>query len=101
MSPMPSTPCTFCAVLEWDPQRGLGPGVHRDVVTAAQLAGVERVLHRELERDVAGDDADPDHVDVGVAERDDEGDRIVGGGVGVDEERTHRSAGYGVGPVRA
>ncbi len=61
--------------------------VDRHVEAPAQLACVERVLDAELERHVAGHDADADHVDARVGQRDDERDGVVGAGVGVDEER--------------
>ena len=65
-------------------RRGL-PDVDRHR-RAAQLDGVQRVLHRLRQRHVAGDDADADDVDVGVAECHHQRHGVVAGGVGVDEE---------------
>ena len=77
-------------------ERGRLTRVHPDVLAPAQVACVQRVLHTELERHVAGDDADPDDVDLGVSQCDDERHCVVGAGVGVDEERPfHRAQATG------
>ena len=73
-------------------ERGAGADVDRDVGPVRELAGVEGVLDRHVERDVAGDHADADHGDGRIAEGHDERDRVVGGGVGVDEERSGHPA---------
>ena len=75
------------AGLEGDEERDVGAGVDRDVDTT-QLGHVEGVLYGEVEGHVAGDDPDADDVDVGVTQRHHEGDGVVTGGVGVDEERS-------------
>ena len=60
---------------------------------ADQLDGVQRVLDGLVERHVARDDTDADHVDVRVTQRDDERDRVVTGGVRVDEEGSRHGGG--------
>ncbi len=56
-------------------------------VGIAEFGGVEGVAGGLGERDVAGDDGDGGDADVGSAESHDDGDGVVGAGVGVDEER--------------
>ena len=85
----PVGPVDVLAGLERDDERGVGARVDGHVHTA-QLGHVEGVLHGEIEGHVAGDDPDADDVDVGVTQRHHEGDGVVTGGVGVDEERAHR-----------
>ena len=58
-------------------------------VGAADLGGQKRVAGRLLEADVAGDRRQAKHPHVRVGERHDDRDRVVGGGVGVDEEVAH------------
>ena len=70
-------------------ERELQRGVLADVDRSSgptQLDRVQRVLHGSREGHVAGDDADADDLDVGVAERHHQRDGVVTGGVGVDEE---------------
>ena len=71
--------------LECELQRGGLADVHGSR-RPAQLDRVQRVLHRLWQRHVAGDDADADDLDVGVAQRHHQGDGVVAGGIGVDEE---------------
>lgn len=69
--------------------RGAGSaGVDRNGLATA-FDGVERSLHPLLDLDVAGDDRDRVDVDARRAQREQEGDRVVGCGVGVDQE-AHR-----------
>ena len=86
----PVGPVDVLAGLERDDERAVGARVDGHV-HAAQLGHVEGVLHGEVEGHVAGDDPDADDVDVGVTQRHHEGDGVVTGGVGVDEERAHRT----------
>ena len=60
-------------------------------VGLADLGGQKRVLGRLLEADIAGDRRQAEHADVRLGERHDDRDRVVGGGVGVDEEVAHGS----------
>ncbi len=60
---------------------------------AGDLSGEQRVARRLLEPDIARNDGEPEHADVGRGERHQNGDRVVGSSVGVDEELAHDRAG--------
>ena len=95
MSPIPSVPCTYCAGVQRLQEGRRASGVHRHSA-AGEVARVERVLHRLVERHVAGDDGQREHLDVRVPQRHQQRDRVVGRGVGVDEEEAggrHRGGG--------
>ena len=66
---------------------GLGPaGVHRRLL-ATQLHRVERILHRLVEPDIAGDNRERLDMHIGMLQRHDDRNGVVAGGVGVDEKR--------------
>ncbi len=73
---------------EFEHQWSVGPNVDWDVAASADLAGVEGVLHGGVEGHVPGNHSDADDVDSVVGQRESEGDGVVAGGVGIDEERT-------------
>ena len=84
------------AVFAMEPMRVVVRAVERLVrpgedghVGIADLGGQERVLGRLLEADIAGDRRQAEHPDVGLGERHDDRDGVVGGGVGVDEKVAH------------
>ena len=58
-------------------------------VGAADLGGQKRIAGRLLEADVACDRRQAKHPDIRAAERHDDRDCVVGGGVGIDEEVAH------------
>ena len=60
-------------------------------VYAANLNGVEGVLHRLIQTDVAGDDGECLNSHLGVLQRHHNGDGIVAGGVGVDQKAAHQA----------
>ena len=67
-----------------------GPSAHVDRHgRTADVRGEERVPRRLLEAHVAGDGRQRQNAHVGGGERHDDRDRVVGGGVGVDEEIAH------------
>jgi len=57
-----------------------------------EVAGIEGVLRGLLDRAVAGDRRDPQYFDVGMLQSHEQGDGIVGRGVGIDEELAQRHA---------
>ena len=59
-------------------------------VRPADVGGEERVAGRLFETDVAGDGRQRQHAHVRRRKRHHDRDRVVGGGVGVDEEVAHR-----------
>ena len=86
------------AVFAMEPMRVIMRAVERLVragedgdVGIADLGGQQRVLGRLLEADIAGDGRQAEHPDVGLGERHDDRDGVVGGGVGVDEKVAHSS----------
>ena len=58
-------------------------------VGIADLGGQQSVSGRLLEADIAGDRRQAENADVRLGERHDDRDRVIGGGVGVDEEVAH------------
>jgi len=80
-------PVNILGGAEFEHQWSVGPDVDRDVAAPADLAGVEGVLHGGDEGHVPGDHSEADDVDSVVGQRESEGDGVVAGGVGIDEER--------------
>jgi hypothetical protein len=56
---------------------------------AGQLADLARVLLGQAQRHVAGDGGDAEHLQLGAAERQKDGDGIVLTGIGVDDDLAH------------
>ena len=67
------------------PQGLLGAGKNRNV-RSAEFRGVERVARGLLDFDISGHGRDRNYPHVGSAERHDEGDGIVRGYIGIDQE---------------
>ena len=70
-------------------QGPVGAGEDGDV-GIADLGGQKRVSRRLFEADIAGDGRQPKHPHVRRGQRHDDRDRVVGSGVGVDEEVAHK-----------
>ena len=68
----------------------------RNLLTA-QLHHVQGVLDRLVDTHVARHDGDCFHLDLGVSQRHHQGDRVVGGRVGVDDQSAHLTQGPYVG----
>jgi hypothetical protein len=69
-------------------KRSVGARMDRGLAFA-ELADEERILDSAFERHVAGDDGDRLGLDGAVAQRYDEGDRVVRTGTRVDQEGAH------------
>ena len=69
-------------------ERLVRAGEHGNV-GIAYLGGQERVLGRLLKADIAGDRRQAEDPDTGLGQRHHDCDRVVGGGVGVDEKVAH------------
>ena len=67
------------------PQRLLGAGKNRNA-RSAEFHGVERVARGLLYFDISGHGRNRNHPHFGSAQRHDEGDGIVRGYIGIDEE---------------
>jgi len=72
-------------------QRPVGAGEDGHV-GIADLGGQKRVRGRLFEADVAGDGRQAKHPHVRRRQRHHDRDRVVGGGVGVDEKAAHERA---------
>ena len=84
------------AVFAMEPMRVVMRAVERLVragehgnVGIADLGGQQRVLGRLLEADIAGDRRQAENPDFRIGQRHHDRDRVVGGGVGVDEKVAH------------
>ena len=66
-------------------ERMLCAGINRHI-GAAQFGGIQGVAGRLRDGHVARHDGDGAHLHIGRAQRHDQGDGVVGGGIGVDEE---------------
>jgi hypothetical protein len=60
-------------------------------VRAADLGGQQRVSGRLFNVDIAGDRRQAEHFHAWLGKRHDDCDRVIGGGVGVNEEVAHGS----------
>ena len=77
-------------------ERPVGAGRDGHVGAAGELEHAERVRRRLLERLVARDGRDPDQLDLGRGEREQDRDRVVVAGVAVEDDRRAHRAEYPV-----
>ena len=64
----------------------IGAGADGDVAPARQLADHARVAAGQLQRNIAGDGRDAEHLDLGACEGQQDGDGVVLAGIGVDDD---------------
>ena len=67
-------------------QRADGAGENPGFGPAGQLADLARVLLGQLQRHVAGDGGDPQHLELGAGQRQQDGEGVVLPRVGVDDD---------------
>ena len=67
-------------------QRPDRSGIDLDVRPAGEFADLAGVLLGQLQRHVAGDGCDAEHLQFGAAERQQDGDGVVLAGIGVDDD---------------
>ena len=74
-------------------ERPVGPGRHRHVAAAGELEHPQRVGRRLVERLVAVHGRDPEQLQLGARERQQQRHRVVVPGVAVDQDRRRHDAG--------
>ncbi len=88
--PMPSSPCTNCAVSSGRTSGRSRPACSGMLGAAGEVERDDRIAHGQIERHVARDHGHRTHVHRGLPYREDQCDGIVGCGVGVDHDAASR-----------
>ncbi len=73
-------------------ERPRAAGIDRQLGAAGQLDDAERVARRRRQRQIAGNRNQPQHIELWRGERQEDRDRVVDPGIGVDDDRARHGA---------